>query len=82
MPRIRPITVDEAEPQVRAAMERNLEVFGRVLPSTEVTGTLPECKKALAPLTRESPPPTNLTRASIIDERTRGRHGRLPILNG
>jgi len=45
MPRIRPITLDEAEPQVRAAMERNLEVFGRVLPSTEVYGHAPSVQE-------------------------------------
>ena len=45
MPRIRPITTEEAAPQVRAAMERNIEAFGRVLPSTEVYGHSPSVQE-------------------------------------
>ena len=45
MPRIRPITTEEAVPQVRAAMERNIEAFGRVLPSTEVYGHSPSVQE-------------------------------------
>lgn len=45
MPRIRPITVEEATLEVRAAMERNLEAFGRVLPSTEVYGHSPSVQE-------------------------------------
>ena len=41
MARIRPITLEEAAPEVRAIMERNLESFGMVLPSTEVYGHSP-----------------------------------------
>ena len=45
MPRIRPITLEEAAPQVKAIMERNLETFGRVLPSTEVYGHAPSIQE-------------------------------------
>ena len=45
MPRIRPITLEEAAPQVKAVMERNLETFGRVLPSTEVYGHAPSIQE-------------------------------------
>jgi alkylhydroperoxidase family enzyme len=45
MPRIRPITLEEAAPQVKAGMERNLETFGRVLPSTEVYGHAPSIQE-------------------------------------
>ena len=45
MPRIRQITLEDAAPQVRAIMERNLETFGRVLPSTEVYGHAPSIQE-------------------------------------
>jgi hypothetical protein len=45
MARIRPITLEEATPEVRATMERNLETFGRVLPSTEVSGHAPSIQE-------------------------------------
>ena len=72
MPRIRPITLDEAEPQIRVAMERNLEVFGRVLPSTEVYGHAPSVQEGARALDAGiTAGRTHFTRASIADERTR-----------
>jgi hypothetical protein len=50
MARIRPIALEEATPEVRARMERNLESFGRILPSTEVYGHSPHVQEGTSAL--------------------------------
>jgi hypothetical protein len=51
MPRLRPLTTDEAPPEVRSILERSAQTFGRVLDSVGIRAYCPpilEASQALA----------------------------------